>query len=195
MTATPTSTPLRPRCSTTGRRRLRRGRRLDADGDGYTSWEEVGGPDCLDSDASVWTSGSTKAAAGLTCAEILSASPSSADGLYWVDPDGDGDTSDAWQAYCDMTRDGGGWTKVESALYPYWFSASSYTQVGSASDDNYTQLTDLDDFARAGVWTFRFEVGNRHLDHGRRVTGALHRVESAAQPLHRLHQRLGLHAD
>ncbi|MBK9369750.1 MAG: hypothetical protein IPN01_26200 [Deltaproteobacteria bacterium] len=76
---------------------------FDADGDGYASWEEVGGPDCLDSDASVWTCGSTKASAGLTCAEILSASPSSADGLYWVDPDGDGDTSDAWQAYCDMT--------------------------------------------------------------------------------------------
>ncbi|MEY3209795.1 MAG: hypothetical protein RIT28_276 [Pseudomonadota bacterium] len=133
---------------------------FDADGDGYASWEEDGGPDCLDSDASVWRCGSTQDTAGRACAEILSASPSSADGLYWVDPDGDGDTSDAWQAYCDMTRDGGGWTKVESALYPYWFSSTSYTQVGKASDDNYTQLTDLDDFARAGVWTLRFEVGN-----------------------------------
>ena len=54
--------------------------------------------------------------------KFLDAGESTEDGLYWLDPDEDGDFSDAWEAYCDMTRDGGGWTKIESAVYPFFFS-------------------------------------------------------------------------
>ena len=82
------------------------------------------------------------------------------DGLYWLDSDGDLDVSDAWQAFCDMTRDGGGWTKVESAQYPHFFSDPGWEEYGLADEANYTQLTMLDDFATNGVYTFRFEVGN-----------------------------------
>ncbi|MCB9744168.1 MAG: hypothetical protein H6740_16340 [Alphaproteobacteria bacterium] len=84
----------------------------DADGDGYESFAEIGGEDCVDDDASVFTCGNSQATAGQTCLDILNTSSSAPDGVYWLDPDGDGDTSDAWQGWCDMTRDGGGWTLV-----------------------------------------------------------------------------------
>jgi len=57
--------------------------------------------------------GQTQATAGLSCKKILDDGYSSGDGTYWIDPDGDGDTSDAFEVYCDMS--GGGWTKIEYA--------------------------------------------------------------------------------
>ncbi len=41
------------------------------------------------------------------CKEILDSSPSSASGLYIIDPDGTGPIS-TMSCYCDMTTDGGG---------------------------------------------------------------------------------------
>ena len=95
-----------------------------------------------------------------SCLDIFDAGESSGDGYYWIDPDEDGDFSDAWEAYCDMTRDGGGWTKIESALYPYFFTHSNWESVGSAGDDNYSGFSEVYDLATNGVYHFRFEVGN-----------------------------------
>ena len=95
-----------------------------------------------------------------SCLEILDAGESVGDDYYWLDPDEDGDFSDAWEAYCDMTRDGGGWTKIESAVYPYFFTHSNWESVGVASDNNYSAFSEVYDLAENGIYYFRLEVGN-----------------------------------
>ena len=49
-----------------------------------------------------------------SCMDILTANPEAEDGLYFVDPEGNGE---AVEVYCDMTTDSGGWTRVLGLTY------------------------------------------------------------------------------
>jgi hypothetical protein len=55
------------------------------------------------------TDGTSQATAGASCQAILDEGFSTGDGVYWIDIDG-GSTSNAFEVFCDMTTDGGGWT-------------------------------------------------------------------------------------
>jgi hypothetical protein len=96
------------------------------------------------------------------CQEILSSGDSTGDGEYWLDLDGPTGSETASLFYCDMTNDGGGWTRIEGAKHPWFFNAANWTSTNPASPqvDNYSRLGLRSHFADAqGCWTWRITVG------------------------------------
>ncbi|WP_240488871.1 fibrinogen-like YCDxxxxGGGW domain-containing protein [Labilithrix luteola] len=72
---------------------------------------DAGGDDGASTQAPEAGDGSSPSASLASCAAIHDARPDLPDGIYSIDPDGDGPTAPV-DVFCDMTNDGGGWTLV-----------------------------------------------------------------------------------
>jgi hypothetical protein len=75
--------------------------------------------------------------AGVSCAQVLADRGTTANGRYWVDPGGD----DPFQAWCDMTTDGGGW-----ALISWTGDSTGLTPQGFSAGTPYPGLVVCEDF-------------------------------------------------
>ncbi len=102
-----------------------------------------------------------------SCRELQAVVPGTPDGLYAIDPDGTGPIA-PMNLFCDMTRDGGGWTWIayglkQTSSFASWNnnaalnSAATGTLVGSWHlSQDFIQALVVENRYRAGCGQFDF---------------------------------------
>ncbi|GMV40597.1 MAG: hypothetical protein AMXMBFR64_23130 [Myxococcales bacterium] len=122
-------------------------------------WESKGNPDvsilyCDAAAACNWNGADVKEADSLavfvreervdptSCSDVLRLGRSLGDGVYTVDPDGDGPLGSV-AVWCDMTTDGGGWTQVFKASKDIDQDLFALWQTGPAQGEGEVSLFGL----------------------------------------------------
>ena len=133
----------------------------DADADGADSADH-GGTDCDDTDASASTCGSSATLAGESCLALLTIDSTLTDGTYWLNPDG----GSAYEVFCDMTNDGGGWALLAkfTASGSNWnysdgtWTSTSPLNAADTLDDTTVSDAKSDSWSRLAVSELRLNV-------------------------------------
>jgi subtilisin-like proprotein convertase family protein len=69
-----------------------------------------------------------------SCKELLAKVPGTKDGIYWLNSGG----ATAYQAYCDMTNDGGGWTllaRIDGSKDTFGYNSALWTSIDVLNAD------------------------------------------------------------
>ena len=128
---------------------------FDQDGDGADAYL-YGGTDCDDNDASIGDCGTTQASAADSCEGIHTLAPALTSGMFWVDPDADGDTSNAIEVYCNMADNDGGWTLAARMVNGSWCHTGDVNAVGALTDPAQPACAKLSDAQIRDLYSDQF---------------------------------------